>query len=138
MRLSITTNAKLVRMGLQNLKADVPKIGRNQIWMSMQRARRRAKIYPPERPRQKYVRTYRLRDNWKIGKSEGVKAGYSISNSTSYEPYVMGDAYGNRQAWMHKGRWSLIRDIMKEETQILPEAISKELQMVSSRYAVKA
>ena len=140
MQISITTNAKLVRMGLQNLALEIPKIGRNQIWKVMQRVKARARIYPKERIGQKYVRTYRLRDSWEIGrKSSGTLEGYTIKNDTPYAPYVMGDAYGNRQAWMHIStdqgkRWTMTRDIVEDEIKTLPADISKEIDMVARRY----
>ena len=135
MRLSVTTNAQLVRTGLQNLTLAVPKIGRNQIWKAMQRARTRAKIYPPELPRQKYVRTFRLRDNWKIGKAGEI--GYMITNPTPYTKYVMGDAYGTRQAMIHVGRWTTIRTIIEEEIATLPDEITAEINMVARREGLK-
>ncbi len=135
MQLSVTTNAKLVRMGLQNLALEVPKIGRAQIWAAMQRVRTRARIYPPERPRQKYIRTFRLRDNWKIGKAGDN--GYMISNTTPYTKYVMGSAYGTEQAWMHTGRWTLTRDLVEDELATLPENISSEINMVARREGLK-
>ncbi len=143
MQLSVTTNADLVRMGLQNLALEVPKIGRNQIWQAMQRAQAKMRIYPAERKDQKYRRTYYLRKNWKIGKASGAMAGYTIQNDTPYAPYVVGDAYGQRQAWMHIStdqgkRWNLVRDVIEDEVKTLPEAITDELRMVARRYKVGA
>lgn len=137
MQLSITTNAKLVSMGLQNLAREIPRIGRGQIWKTMQRVRTRARIYPPERPLQKYVRTFRLRDNWKISKASTAENGYTISNTTPYTKYVMGSAYGTEQAWMHVGRWTPTRDIMEEELALLPAEIVSEINMVARREGLK-
>ena len=140
MRLSVTTNAQLVRTGLQNLTLAVPKIGRNQIWKAMQKARTRAKIYPKERLKQKYVRTFRLRDNWSIGKAG--ENGYMITNPTPYTKYVMGDAYGTSQAWMHIStdqgkRWTMTRTIIEEEIAMLPDEITAEINMVARREGLK-
>lgn len=57
------------------------------------------KYYPPKPPKSKYIRTYKLRDGWKLDKNG---AGIRIINSVLYAPYVQGD---DMQAWMHIGRW---------------------------------
>ena len=78
--------------------------------------------YPPERPGQRYVRTLRLGKSWTEG-SEGnifeVEAtafgatgtfGSEITDKRGrgYAAYVIGPVAGEkgeRQAWMHSGRW---------------------------------
>jgi hypothetical protein len=136
MQISITTNAPIVRQGLENLALEIPNIGRRRVYNVMLKVRTRAKIYPKERIGQKYVRTYRLRENWNI---ERLKNGYMITNPTPYTKYVMGDAYGTSQAWMHIStdqgpRWTKTRDIVEQGIVTLPDEIREEINMVARRY----
>jgi hypothetical protein len=134
-QLTIKVNGELVRMGLQDLSAELPKIGRRQIRTVMNRIVRRQQAYPGERPGQTYKRTGKLFYSWKI---EEVENGYRISNTAarkgrSYAQYVVGDAYGTSQAWMHKGRWELTRDVVDQEIEKLPQDIEDEIIMVARR-----
>jgi hypothetical protein len=130
-QLSITVkNAELVRKGLQDLAAEIPKIGRLQIYRTSQSIVRRMKMYPPERPGQTYVRTGILGGGWGIRSNTN---GYTVYNETPYTKWVVGNAYGLEQAWMHQGRWNLQRDVVDEEVQKLPDEIEKEISMVARR-----
>ena len=138
MKLSVTTNAELVRTGLQNLALEIPKIGRDQIWQAMQRVLTKRKLYPPMRRNQKYVRTGRLGKGWMIGRADGAKDGYKISSETPYTKYVAGSAYGTEQAWMHVStdqgkRWDLTRDLVETEMLTLPQGIQDEIDIVARR-----
>jgi hypothetical protein len=135
MQLSIKVKGELVRKGLQDLAAEIPKIGRQQIRTMLNRVARRMQEYPGERPGQTYKRTGRLFYSWKI---EEIQNGYTISNTAArkgraYAGYVVGDAYGTQQAWMHKGRWLVTRDVVEEEVTKLPPAIEDEITMVARR-----
>ena len=82
--------------------------------------------YPPKRPNQRYVRTGRLANSWKVVK-QGT-AQYQITNSAAnrgrlYAGYVV----GLNQAWMHKGRWWIARDIVAQEIPNLTRALTEEL-----------
>src|SRR5688572_28292922 len=102
-QLSISVhNAELVRKGLQDLGAEIPKIGRMQIYRTALTIVRRIKVYPPEVPGQTYIRTLRLGGGWNIIANTN---GYAIRNDTPYTKWVVGNAYGLEQAWMHQGRW---------------------------------
>ena len=114
-------------MGLQDLAAEIPKIGRLQIYRTSQEIVKRMKIYPPTRFGQTYVRTYRLRDGWRIiRKTEGF-AGYTIQNRTPYTKYVVGNAAGLEQAWMHRGRWPIFRSVSMLEVNKLSKEINKHI-----------
>lgn len=67
------------------------------------------KTYPPERPGQKYVRTFELRDTWRKSEAQRVVSAVSvnITNPTEYGPFVQGDD----QAEVHRGRWSTVKKI---------------------------
>ena len=135
-QLSISVqNAELVRKGLQDLSAEIPQIGRLQIYRTCQAIVRQMKIYPPERIDQKYRRTGRLGDSWQIQSKDN---GYTVLNDTPYTKFVVGDAYGLQQAWMHVStdqgkRWSLFRDVTEDEVNKLPNEISNEITMAARR-----
>ncbi len=122
-------NAELVRMGLQNLDAEIPKIGKKQIYLTAQAVIRREKVYP-SRSGSRYKRTYQFRAGWSI---EEYALGYRILNRVAYGHYVVGDAFGNNQAWMHKGIWTPFREVADEETAKLPQAIRDELSLAIRR-----
>lgn len=128
-------NAELVRKGLQDLGAEIPKVGRLQIYRTMQTVTRRMKEYwtmgqPPELP--SYTRTGTLAGGWMILPKDN---GYTAMNSTPYTQGVHGNAYGLGQAWMHAkpGRHKTLRDVTEEEVEKLPPDVEKEISMVARR-----
>ena len=132
-QLSISFNgAELVRKGMQDLSAEIPKIGKLQIYRTEQTVVRRMKEYwtmntPPELP--SYQRTGRLAGGYFISPTQN---GYMISNSVPYTKYVVGNAYGLEQAWMHY-RHPLFRNVQEEEVAKLPPEVEKEINMVARR-----
>ena len=149
-QLSIKVKGELVRKGLQDLADEIPKVGRQQIRDMMNRVVRKMQEYPPEpanRERRSshsilgtiITRTGRTGTYFRSWKIEQVgNTGYKLENTAArkgraYAVYVGGDAYGNRQAWMHVGRWNVTRDVVEEEVEKLPEDIEKEIVMVARR-----
>jgi len=124
-------NVKFVSKSLQDLGRDVPRIGREQMFRMCQTIVRRSKEYPPKPTRSTYRRTYNFRNAWKI--TPGSMS-YTIRNAVEkngkyYGRYVMGDADSKGQAWMHIGRWTLVRKIADEEMAKLPKEVSDLLQI---------
>ena len=135
MQLSIQIlNADIVRQGLEDLKAEIPKVGRLGIRRAMEAIVRTMKVYPSAPSGSRYVRTYKLRDSWRITSNTN---GYTVSaNPTSkgrnYGRYVVGSAYGDGQAWMHVGRWNLLRDVVENVVmENLPSQVSNDISMVA-------
>lgn len=130
--LSITVrNAKLVANGLQNLRAEIPKIAKNNIEGVFKRAVKQMKDYPPPPPRSKYQRTFKFRDSWVI---TPMVTGFKVTNKASrrgvqYSNYVVGDATGKGQAWMHVGRWLLFRDVIDFEMTKLPDTVEEHIKI---------
>lgn len=64
-----------------------------------------AKVYPPTLPKQKYIRTYRLRSEWerKVHGSKGELIGDVFNYRTPYGQWVQHPIF---QAMIHRGRWS--------------------------------
>jgi hypothetical protein len=131
----VSPEAELVRQGLQDLSAEIPRVGRRRIYDMINRITRTMEGYPPERPHQKYQRTGRYGASWHV---EKLADGYSIYNNAEakgrqYPRFVVGDAYGTGQAWMHQGRWPLLRDEVDKEVEKLPPEIEDEIVMVARR-----
>lgn len=157
MQISVTFKGDLVRKGLQNLAAEMPQIGRQPIRTAMERIKRRMQEYPPEpsgqstasshsvlgtvyrRTRGRYQRTGNFGGHWVITEADH---GYKLANTATrkgraYGHYVVGDAYGRGQAWMHEGRWQLLRDVVDEETQKLPAEVERLVNLVARREGLK-
>jgi len=149
MKLTIQVKGELVRQGLQDLAAEIPKIGRRQIRTVTNRVVRRMQAYPgnriPERTGEhpilgriitKHTRTGLYGRSWKI---EEVASGYRIENTAArkgrqYGVYVGGDAYGNHQQWYHaKTKWLLLKDVVDEEILKLPPEIESEITTAAHR-----
>ena len=116
-----------VRNQLRRLAANSPRIVDNELgkWARMVRGILKATRYPPPPPRSKYIRTGRLANSWSAGRERmGV---WSIRNSASYSGYVVGDAKGNGQAYMHKGRWWIGRNIIEDHVPELRRSIVEAL-----------
>lgn len=140
MRLSVRFRGEVVRQGLENLSVEIPRIGRRRLRTIMNRVVRRMQAYPAERPGQLYRRTGNFFSHWKI---EEITTGYAIENTAHrkgnyYGQYVVGDAYGTGQAWMHAGRWELLRDVTEEELDALPEQIEDDVVLVARREGFSA
>ena len=86
--------------------------------------------YPEKRPYQNYVRTGRLGFGWQVIKQD---LGYQVKNNVPYGKYVVGSAYGTGQAWMHRGRWQLLRDVVEDENKKFPDEIRDEIKLVARR-----
>lgn len=123
-------NAVLVAKGLANIRAEIPRISENTISKSADKIIKRMQVYPDKRPGQRYVRTYRFKGNWKKQRSA---TGYRVENRTPYGRYVVGDYAGTigsgGQAWMHVGRWLLLRDVVEYEVTQLPPMVEQHIRL---------
>lgn len=138
--LTVNEDSQLVRQGLQDLGADIPKVGRQGIFRTAQRIKTRLRIYPPERPDQTYVRTNTLKNSIEI---IPLGDGYEISvdpispKGVAYGEYVLGDAFGNGQAWMHVGIWTPFANVALEEIYKLPDDVVDELRLDASIHGLE-
>lgn len=132
---------ELTRQGLQNLKADVPKIGQQAIYNVFVRARSRVTTYPPPPPGSRYRRTYTYKRGWTIRKNPSATraiAGYTlvgraVQRGRDYTKYVGGSAYGTSQAGIHRGRWVTVRDALEGEQAKLDADVQSHLEMAARR-----
>lgn len=152
MQISVSTNAPLVRQGLENLAADIPQIGRRRIYNAMLAMRSELRkpgspiTYPvhwdSERQRKAFFasdgfgrgiptrRTGQYNAGYQIVRTD---KGYRLENRVSYAKYIGGSAYGTKQSNIHRGRWQLMRDAVDEQIANLPEEIIEEIKIVSRR-----
>jgi hypothetical protein len=133
--LSVSKDAQIVRQGLQDLAAEIPKVGRLQIYRTELEIVRRMKMYytdniPPQLP--SYTRSGDLAMGYVLSPTTN---GYRITNNVPYTKYVVGNAYGLEQAWMHArpGRHTLFRDVQEEEVAKLAPEVEQQLTMVARR-----
>jgi hypothetical protein len=86
--------------------------------------------YAPPPPNSKYIRTGRLGRGY--GLMRHSRTAVRIFNLTPYTGYVVGDAQGQGQAWMHAGRWWLARQRVEarldDATERIGRAIERELR----------
>lgn len=138
--------ADIVRQGLQDLEAQIPKIGRKGIYDMMVRVRSRL-AQKPRRPsypinwdsekqrryvlallRRKdnlpYKPTGRYESNWKIIKRE---RGYMLENNAPMARYLSGDYTGAGQSNIHAGRRLVFMDVVDEEIKGLDEEIDRSI-----------
>lgn len=117
---------------LRHLASNLPHISQEVIykWAQGTRAILKSTPYPPKRPNQKYKRTGRLASSWRAARTT---TGATIENRAAfrgrgYSRYVVGDGKGERQAWMHKGRWWKGRDVINKETPELTKELAKRIK----------
>jgi hypothetical protein len=150
--------AALVRQGLQNLSAEIPKVGAERIYARMVRAQAQLKTpgkrirYPvnwdserqrraffatdgfgrgiPTRRTDTYVKGWHIRRNPRAARA---LPGYSLINDVEYSRYVGGSAYSPGQSNIHRGRWILVRDVVEKEIEGLPAEIEEHITMVARR-----
>lgn len=105
---------------LGNAILAVRSLPKKVIKAEMEIARDEVREYPPERAGQRYIRTGK---RYAATKLEAVDNGYRLVSNPRYadgrtgNPYTIGDARGQGQAWMHKGRWVLLADAVKRATE---------------------
>ena len=85
---------------------------------------------------QRYKRTFKLKRGWRVMRKGPT--GYTILNHASfrgrgYTKYVVGDAKGSQQAYMHAGRWKILRWEVEAEFEKQPKAIADNIHFFVRR-----
>lgn len=144
--------ATLVRMGLEDLKTELPRVGAARMYAAMQRAQTELRkpgkrpTYPikweTERQRRAYFatngfgggipshRTGKYEKGFQIRRNTN---GYALFNRTPYTKYVGGSADGTGQSFIHLDRWVLIRDAVDRAVRRLPQDVREDVFMVARR-----
>lgn len=152
-QLSIQVHGELVRHGLQNLDAEIPRVSRLAIYRGSQRIQQRMKKagarpshpipWVSEKQRKAFFASegfsggipHRRSGNyigaWKIVQKGST--GYTVLNDSKGAKFIGGNAYGLEQSPIHAGRWPLFRDEAEAEIRDLPQEIAKEITMVARR-----
>ena len=153
MQLSIQVHGELVRNGLQNLDAEIPKVSRLAIYRTSQRIQQRMKKagakpshpipWVSDKQRKAFYasegfgggiphrRSGRYTEAWKI--IQKGNTGYTVLNDSPGAKFIGGNAYGLEQSPIHAGRWPLFRDEAEAEINNLPQEIANEISMVARR-----
>jgi hypothetical protein len=133
--------AELVRQGLKDLRAEVPKIGAQDLYDALKRARAKVIKYPPPPPGSRYRRTGTYGRAWTVRRNPTGRRqfagytliGHAVQRVREYTKYVGGDAYGLQQAMIHEGRWVLARDAIEAEMKKLPRITQDHIDTVARR-----
>lgn len=147
-------NADLVRKGLEDLAAEIPKIARKDIYDALNGAKGElSKPAPkPKYPinwdsvRQKiaffatdgfgggipYVRRASggMAKKWRL---TAKKIGWKLANIARGAKYVFGDSGGGSQSNIHKGRWKLFRTVVEKYIKNLPKTIKGHIVFYAKR-----
>lgn len=144
--------ARIVRQIEQNLRAELPKVGRLKLRNILVRIRNKMSgegkqiSYPVKwdsaEQRRKYfatdgfgkgipyARTGGYQKAWKVVQKEN---GFSLTNTKKQAKYIGGSSYGLGQSRIHQGRWRLLRDTVDEELDKLNEEVRDALFVVARR-----
>ena len=140
-------------MGLQNLADEIPKIGRLQIYRTTMDIRKAMQVkgskptYPIDWDSIKQMKAFFASDGFGGGipharTDEYINSwlverlgemGYRLVNKSSGAQYIGGNAYGQRQSKIHRGRWPVFRDEADKQIEKLPENIASEVKIVARR-----
>lgn len=121
---------KLRRLAVDMEKELDPTVYR---WGQQTRTKLRTRPYPAMRPRQKYRRSGRLANSWAVERMQPSRIRFlnrAQARGKLYATYVIGDARRQGQAWMHRGRWWLARDVIEEEVPALRNAMLTEIRRI--------
>lgn len=148
--LQVKVNTKLVRRGLENLRAQLPKIGdfrtkeaATEIARRMSRPGRKItypvnwdslkqKIYVIIRIMKRqgslpYIRTHAMERGWKV---ERVQRGAKVYNNVRGSKYVYGTMRSKWQSNIHIGRWLILRDVYDKVVAELPKRVRESLKRI--------
>jgi hypothetical protein len=152
-QLTIRVHGEVVRQGLQDLRAEIPQIGRLQLYYRAIHIRSRMD-QPAPRPaypinwvsikqRKAFfatkgfgrgipsVRTHAYERSWVVVRTDH---GYRLENQSEGAKFIGGDAYGEGQSPIHAGRWPLFRAVAEQEIEGLDEDVQKEIRLAIRRH----
>lgn len=93
-------------------------------WASKQRDRLENKPYPPTRPNQRYIRTYRLKNSWRLETPQRLTR--KITNTAAQRGrFYSGFVVSTRQAHVHQGRWWQAVEVITEDIDSITTAIGR-------------
>lgn len=122
-------NYNRLQNAFRRLAADMPEVSDEAVgqFAQAQRLALKAEPYPAKRPGQTYVRTGRLANSW--GAVKEGEGRWTVINSQRYASYVV----GVRQAWMHKGRWWIAREVIRRNAADLVATLTEMYEALARR-----
>lgn len=139
------TGADVVRQGLQDLAAEIPKIGRKGIYdklLPVRTALRKPGARPSypiqwdsDKQRRYVMAKLRAMNNipyhrtgsqrrWELVK---LDKGYRFEHPSPHAVYLWGDFQGARQSRIHEGRWPAMQPLVEAAIQKMPPEIEKKI-----------
>jgi len=154
---SVRVRGDLVAKSLQELDAEIPKIGRQQIYNTVRKIKAAMRkpgkkpTYPikwdSDKQRRAFFatggfgrgiptrRTGQYAAGWEI---EKIESGYKVHNKFAGAKHIGGDAYGLSQSSIHKGRWAVLRDETDKAIETLPAEVGANIVTVARRKGLQA
>jgi hypothetical protein len=152
-RFYLKVHGELVRQGLENFDEEIPKVGRQRIYLRMLRIKTRLSQparkpgYPIQWDSEKQKRAYFATDGFGKGipyqrdggterawDLQSLEDGYRLANESQGAFFVFGDLYKRKsQSRIHAGRWPETKVVTFEELAALPEEIQADIEAAKKR-----
>jgi hypothetical protein len=152
-KFTLIIHGELVRQGLESFDEEIPKVGRQRIYLRMLRIRTRmaANAPKPRRPitwdsekQRKFVLAKLRREGnlpyQRTGKTQrgwiltSMSDGYRLANEEPAAFFVYGDLFKRKsQSRIHEGTWPLTKVVTFEELDQLPDEISADIEAAKKR-----
>lgn len=110
--------------GFGELEREIPAAHRKQMHRSAYLIGAHFRVYPSKPSTSTYIRTGDLRDSVEIvdmSNGSTVKIDPVSPRGVHYGTYVIGNPWGVGQAWMHKGRWPLLKAVADKVTRTMAQ-----------------
>lgn len=135
------TGAENIQIGLNKLGAALPGLANTDVEEAMNLAKHEASGYwaggnsyaIPELPNQGYIRTGVYARSMYV---EQDGRAFRLQSEAPYSVYVGGDAQGQGQAWMHKGRWPVIADVVRKWAETLTGTIDRRIKEAAEAFGL--
>ena len=152
-KFTIKVHGELVRQGLESLDEEIPKVGRQRIYLRMLRMKTRLSqpaakpTYPIHWDSEKQKRAYFASNGFGEGipyrrkgtterawQLQKLDDGYRLANESDAAFFVFGDLYQRKsQSNIHAGRWPLTKTVVFEELDTLPQEIQVDIEAAKKR-----
>lgn len=135
-QITVKVDDSQVKSILGNAVLAVEKLPDDVMFPILAEARDEVRTYPAERPGQRYIRTgnrYRATYLQKEGRAFRLYSNPRYGSGRSADPYVVGNALGQGQAWMHVGRWALLYEVMMRAKERIIQKAEEEFRRILSR-----
>jgi hypothetical protein len=155
-QLTVNENSELVRSGLQDLDADIPKVGRLGIYRTAQRIVAKMRMpgdpstspvnWDSEKQRKAYfasdgfgrgIPTHRSGNYQKGFQIVSLPDGYQVINDEQGAAYIGGDVTGHGQSMIHVGRWPVLANAVSVEIRELPTDVVAELRIAAAQREIE-